>query len=119
MSRLTPDDARRFAAEWAAAWNAHDLDRVLAHYAEDFEMRSPVIVQVAGEPSGCLRGKAAIRAYWGKALAATPALRFEVLEVLCGIGSVTVYYQGHRGRVAEVFEFGADGRVTRAHAHYA
>ncbi|HXG29004.1 MAG TPA: nuclear transport factor 2 family protein [Nevskiales bacterium] len=119
MSRFTPEAARRFAADWAAAWNAHDLDRILAHYAEDFEMRSPMIVQVTGEPTGCLRGKTAVRAYWAQALAALPKLRFEVLDVLCGMDSLTVYYQGHRGRVAEVFEFGADGRVLRAHAHYA
>ena len=33
--------SRRFAAEWIEAWNAHDLERILAHYADDFEMASP------------------------------------------------------------------------------
>jgi ketosteroid isomerase-like protein len=44
--------AEHFAHEWIAAWNSHDLQRILSHYAEDFEMASPFIVQVAGEPSG-------------------------------------------------------------------
>lgn len=110
--------ARRFAGEWAAAWNAHDLVRILSHYADDFEMRSPVIVQVMDEPDGCLRGKAAVGTYWAKALAAFPGLHFEVLEVLTGIDSVVIYYQGHRGKVAEVFQFDASGKVIRAHAHY-
>lgn len=47
--------AERFAADWIDSWNAHDLDRVLSHYADDFEMSSPVIIQVVAEPSGTLR----------------------------------------------------------------
>ncbi len=48
--------AERFAVEWIDAWNSHDLDRVLSHYADDFEMNSPYIAQVAGESSGKLKG---------------------------------------------------------------
>jgi ketosteroid isomerase-like protein len=119
MSQTNPEFARQFAAAWAEAWNAHDLERILSHYEDDFEMRSPVIVELAHEPSGCLRGKAAMRAYWGKALAVFPSLRFELLDALGGMGSVVIYYRGHRGCVAEVFEFGVSGKVARAHAHYA
>jgi ketosteroid isomerase-like protein len=111
--------AERFAAEWIAAWNAHDLPRVLALYAEDFAMASPRIVTVAGEPSGRLTGKAAIAGYWTKALAARPDLRFEPLEVLVGADGVALRYRNHHGQSAvEVFEFGADRTVTRAAAHY-
>lgn len=35
--------ARQFTADWIESWNAHDLDRVLSHYADDFKMSSPVI----------------------------------------------------------------------------
>ena len=31
--------AERFAKEWVAAWNSHDLERVLEHYEDDFEIR--------------------------------------------------------------------------------
>jgi len=58
--------AEHFAADWIASWNAHDLEQILSHYADNFEMSSPVIIQVAGEPSGTLRGKAAVGAYWKK-----------------------------------------------------
>lgn len=37
---IDPAFARRFAADWIAAWNRHDLDAILAHYTDDFEMRS-------------------------------------------------------------------------------
>jgi ketosteroid isomerase-like protein len=43
--------AERFAKEWIAAWNSHDLDRILGHYEDDFEMSSPVIPALVGEPS--------------------------------------------------------------------
>ncbi len=112
--------ANHFAAEWVAAWNAHDLERILSHYADDFEMTSPVIIQLAGEPSGTLKGKAAVGAYWARALQLIPDLKFELLSVLVGVHSLTLYYKGARDRLAaEVFHFGPDGLVLRAYAHYA
>lgn len=32
--------AERFANVWIAAWNSHDLERILAHYEDEFEMSS-------------------------------------------------------------------------------
>jgi hypothetical protein len=111
--------AENFAADWIESWNAHDLDRVLLHYADDFEMSSPVIIQITGEPSGRLCGKASVGAYWSKALQLIPDLHFELVSVLVGVGSVTIYYKGARGRLAaEVFFFDADQKVSRAVAHY-
>lgn len=110
--------ADHFAAEWIAAWNAHDLPRILSHYAEDFEMASPYIAQIAGEPSGKLKGRAAVGAYWSAALARMPELRFELREVLLGAASLVLVYQGARGLAAEMFEFDAHGLVVRAAAHY-
>jgi len=111
--------AEHFAAEWIAAWNSHDLDRVLSHYADDFEMSSPIIVQIAGEPSGKLKGKKAVGAYWAKALARMPNLHFELVTTLVGADSITLYYKGHRGMSAEVLIFGPDKKVAQAFAHYA
>jgi hypothetical protein len=108
-----------FAREWIDSWNSHDLSRILSHYSEDFEMSSPLIIQIAGEPSGTLKGKAAVGAYWKKALQLVPDLRFERLETLVGVNSLTVYYKSARGLSAEVFHFGPDRKVVRAYAHYA
>ncbi len=111
--------ANTFAAEWIAAWNAHDLPRVLSHYTEDFEMSSPKIVKIAGETSGRLVGKAAVGTYWAAALARIPDLHFELLDVLRGVDSVVLYYRGAGGqRAAEVFYFNSDGLVCRACANY-
>jgi ketosteroid isomerase-like protein len=111
--------AEHFAADWIESWNAHDLGRILSHYADDFEMSSPFIIQIAGEPSGTLKGKAAVGAYWSKALSLIPDLRFELVTTLIGVNSITLYYKGTRGFAAEVFHFGPDQKVSRAYAHYA
>lgn len=116
---ITRDFAEHFAAEWVAAWNAHDLPRILSHYADDFEMASPYIAQIADEPSGVLKGKAAVGAYWQAALARMPELRFELKEILVGAQSLTLYYRGARGMAAEVFFFDGKGLVSKAAAHYA
>ncbi len=110
--------ADQFAADWIDSWNKHDLARILSHYTDDFVMSSPVIIRVAGEPSGTLRGKAAVQAYWTKALQLNPDLRFELLATLVGVDSITLYYNGVRGPSAEVFHFNPQGKVTRAYAHY-
>ena len=111
--------AELFANEWIGSWNSHDLDRVLDHYSDDFEMSSPYISQIVGERSGTLRGKKAVGAYWAKALRAIPDLRFELVSTLIGVDSLALCYRGARGMAAEVFHFGPDRKVIRAYAHYA
>lgn len=116
---LDPTFAEHFAAEWIAAWNSHDLDRVLSHYSDDFEMSSPLIAKIADEPSCRLKGKRAVGAYWARALELNPNLHFELLTTLVGAGSVTICYRGHRGIAAEVLVFGPDNKVAQGLAHYA
>jgi SnoaL-like domain len=112
--------AEHFARDWIDSWNSHDLERILSHYSDQFEMSSPVIIQVASEPSGTLKGKDAVGAYWAKALSLMPDLRFELVTTLIGVNSITLYYKGARDRLAaEVFHFGPDQKVLRAYAHYA
>ena len=115
---ITNQFARQFAAHWIEAWNSHDLAQVLSHYAEDFQMSSPYIARIAGEPSGTLKGKAAVGAYWAKALKRMPDLRFELVDTLAGVDSIVLYYRSASGMAAEVFIFDARGKVARAYANY-
>lgn len=111
--------AREFADEWISAWNAHDLDRILSHYTDDFEMSSPLIIQRMGEPSGKLKGKENVRPYWQKGLSASPPLRFELIDVFAGISSITLYYRRQNGtRAAEVLTFDESGKAVQGIAHY-
>lgn len=115
---LTREFADHFADEWIAAWNAHDLTAILAHYTDDFEMASPYIAQIGGEASGVLRGKDSVAAYWTEALKRIPDLHFELHTTLVGAESLVIYYRGARGMAAEAFFFTPDAKVWKACAHY-
>lgn len=116
---ISIDQAQQFARAWEDAWNSHDLDRILSHYADDFQMTSPFIVTVMNEPTGTLKGKEKVRVYWAQALERLPDLHFDLIEVLASVDSITIYYHAVLGkRAAEVLFFDDNGKVRRAVAHY-
>ena len=116
---MTSQQAAEFARAWVAAWNAHDLDAVLSHYTDDFEMSSPFIRSIAGAENGTLKGKDNVRAYWSAALQKMPDLTFELLELYHGAGTICIRYKSVLGLIAvETFQFNEAGRVSRAMAHY-
>jgi hypothetical protein len=116
---LSQQDAQRFAEEWTAAWNAHDLDRIVAHYSEDVEFTSPFIVKILNEPSGTLRGRESLRSYFGRALAVYPELHFELRRVCTSVASVVLEYTSVNGlQAAEVMMLTEGGKVERVWAHY-
>ncbi|PWV56158.1 nuclear transport factor 2 family protein [Chitinophaga sp. S165] len=116
---ISREQALQFADEWVAAWNTHNLDAVLEHYTEDFEMSSPFILQMGISPDGRLKGKENVRNYWEKALTKYPDLHFELHEVLSCMNTVIIYYTSVNGKkAAEFFTFGEDGKVLLAMGHY-
>jgi ketosteroid isomerase-like protein len=118
-SALTRAGAEGLAREWVEAFNAHDLERILSHYAESVQLTSRLVTRVLGDPEGTVRGKAALRQYFATALAATPHLRFELLEVFVGVRSVAVYLRSNvRGLQLEVMELDADERIARVLVHH-
>jgi ketosteroid isomerase-like protein len=117
-SVLDRDFALAFAAEWVAAWNSGDLERIFSHYADDFEMRSPLIVERGFSSTGVLRGKEAIRPYWGAGIVnAKPPLRFELVDAYAGVDTVAIHYRSvGRQVVIEVIEFDEKRQGIRASA---
>ncbi len=116
---ISRDQAQKFGQEWVNSWNSHDLERILSHYADDFQMTSPFIATMMNEPTGTLTGKEKVRAYWAQALERLPDLHFDLIEVLASVDSITIYYHAVLGkRAAEVLFFDDNGKVRRAVAHY-
>ena len=112
-------DVDGFAREWIAAWNAHDLERVLSHYSPDIQLSSPVAAERVPGSGGYVRGEAELRAYWQPALAANPDLHFELEAVLTAVDGCTILYRNHRGQlVAESLYWNEAGLVTRAAVAY-
>jgi ketosteroid isomerase-like protein len=111
--------AERFAREWYAAWNAHDLDRILSHYTDDVEMASPLVSLLTGEADGKIVGKEALRAYFAAGLEKYPSLRFEPLELFVGVNSLVLHYVSANGQAAaEVVFLDEDDRIARYLTHY-
>jgi hypothetical protein len=116
---IDQERADRLAAAWIAAWNAHDLDAILAHYADDVTFASPFVTALTGDASGVIDGREALRDYFRRGLEAYPDLRFELHAALPGVSSVALHYRSVGDRMAiETMELDADGAVVRVAAHY-
>ena len=112
-------NAASFAADWIGAWNAHNLPRILSHYAEDVVLVSPRVREILGEPSGTVRGKAALADYFAQGLARLPDLHFTFQAVYAGVESVVVVCRAPDGRdVSELMVFDTDGLVREVRAHW-
>ena len=110
--------AEKFAKHWIDSWNAHDLDGILSHYSDDFEMTSSIICERMGKKDGILKGKRAVGEYWAIGLASKPKLQFEFINTLVGVNSLVILYKGRKGLSSEVFYFNSDRKVYKAVAHY-
>jgi ketosteroid isomerase-like protein len=116
---LSETDARQFALDWVRAWNSHDLDAIMSHYAPEVVLTSPVAAQLLSDRSGTVAGKDAVRNYFERGLAANPNLTFELLDVMRGISSVVLYYINHKGtKTGEFMEFDANQQIVRVVANY-
>jgi hypothetical protein len=117
---MTEAQAQEFAIEWIAAWNSHDLERILGHYADDVEVTSPLVETVMGPGETTVRGKARLREYWGAALARYPELHFKLFRAYAGPRSLVLHYRSVQGLIgAECLELDGHGRIRRVLAHYA
>jgi len=116
---LTEKHIREFAADWVGAWNSHDLEAILSHYAENVVLTSPVAAQLLNHPAGTVEGKDNLRRYFERALQAYPNLHFDLLDVMWGLSSVVLYYVNQKGtKTGEFMEFDGTFKVVRVVANY-
>ena len=113
---LNAPEAAGFAREWIDAWNARDVEAVLAHYDDDVVFTSPTALRFVPESDGTVQGKDALRAYWTVALEENPDLHFELVGVYTGIDTIVLHYRNQLGGlVNEVLTF-RGGLVVIGHA---
>lgn len=97
-----------FAEQWIDDWNSHDLERIVAHYRDDAEFRSPNAEARTG--NGIVKGKDALRAYWKPAFKLRPDLRFDLKGSFAGHQSIAIHYSDELGReVVETLVFDEAG----------
>jgi ketosteroid isomerase-like protein len=114
-----PSDLATLGRTWVEAWNARDLERVLALYADDAVMTSDRIPMLGFDPSGTVRGKDALRAYWGKALRLITNLHFTIIDLFVSPDSVVVFYENERGKkICEYLRVNAAGLIVQGSANH-
>jgi len=105
-------DTRAIAEAWLAAFEARDLDALLALYADDATHTSPKIRALHPDTGGVLSGKAAMRAWWADSFARLPTLKYIQTSITADTHSVLLeYIRRVAGEpdlpIAEVFEIRA------------
>jgi hypothetical protein len=107
-------DAQAFAARWRETCNSHNLDRIAALYSETVIFKSPRVRTVAGELTGTLHGRSAVRAYWQKIFEKRPDLTFAVGQVFAGVDSIALEYRVGDLRGIEFMAMDRDGLISFA-----
>ena len=106
----------QIARIWIAAFNAYDVDGLIALYAEDATHTSPKIRALYPETSGKLVGRAAIEMWWRGAIGRTPGLRYGETAITANdvrvVLEYTRYADGQEDMfVSEAFDI-CDGRIV-------
>jgi hypothetical protein len=115
---LTATTATAFAKEWQSMWRVVNIDGVVAHYASDTEMRSPIALKLTG--SAVVRGREELRKYWQKAYGHLTESDLELLGSSWdeGLSRLTIWWRTSDERACEIMDFGADGLIIRCETFY-
>lgn len=110
------------AEAWFEAFNAQDLERLLALYHPDAEHYSPKLKIRQPETNGLIRGKDALRAWWRDAFDRLPSLRYEIRSLTANNERVFMEYVRHvQGeddlQVGEVLEI-SNGKIHRSRVYH-
>jgi len=98
-----------------AMWNKHDLDKILEHYAADFELTSPAVKQHLNIEDGTLKSKEKVRQWWSYVLEKVPQMHFEIVEICESVSGTLLVYKSnyHHKIVASLFNFNEEGLIKR------
>jgi hypothetical protein len=103
--------AETFVEQWVRDWNAHDVEAVLSHFADDVVFTSPIAARFSGG-DGVIEGKEALRGAWTEGVQRMPDLHFEVLGFYVGVRTLVINYRNQDGGlVCEVLGF--DGALVK------
>lgn len=110
------------AREWLRAFNARDLDALLALYADDAVHTSPKLRAQKPETRGEIRGKAALRAWWADSMQRLPGLRYDALHLTASGDRVVMEYErvnpGEASYVVAETLACAGGKIASSHVYH-
>ncbi len=110
------------AVAWLDAFNRHDVDGLIALYADDATHTSPKIRVLHPETGGTIVGKPAIRAWWAGAVARLPGLSYQAATITATAERAVIEYIRHAPDgppmpIAEAFDL-RDGRVVASRVYH-
>lgn len=112
--------AEKFAQEWINAWNKHQIDEILSHYADDVEFYSPFIPLLKFNETGIITNKSDLKKYFEIGLNTYADLHFQFHHCFIGIHTLVLHYTSVNGRMAaEVFELNEQGKAVKVYCNYA
>ena len=119
---MSAEQNLKIAQAWMSAFNAHDVDALVALYADDATHTSPKIRTLHPETAGLLVGKAALSKWWKDANARLPNLRYEAVAYTADEHRVFMEYLRHAPNeapmpVAEVLEV-RGGKIVASRVYH-
>lgn len=113
---------KQIANSWFAAFNEHDLEKLLTLYDDDAEHFSPKLKLRMPETLGLIKGKPALRAWWQDSFDRLPSLKYEVKKLTADEEQVFMEYirqvNGEEDlRVGEVLEI-KNGKIVFSRVYH-
>ena len=110
------------ARRWLAAFNARDLEALLALYHDDAVHLSPKLRDRHPESGGEIIGKAALRTWWADAMNRLPGLRYQELHLTAMGDRVFMEYlrtvPGEADLVVAEVLVARERRICRSHVFH-
>ncbi len=116
---MTFEDADAHAKDWIEAWNAHDLERIMSHYAQDVVFEAETVRARWDNPNGTLIGIAELRKHFALGLERAPQLKFQLEQVLLAPSGYAILYRRENGnRVIDCVTLNESGQAAKVIAYY-
>ena len=118
----TANHNKQIALQWFEAFNAHNLEKLLALYDEAAQHYSPKLKIRQPETKGFLQGKSALRLWWQDAFDRLPSLQYEVQKLTADEAQVFMEYTRHLAgeedlQVGEVLEI-ENGKIVYSRVYH-
>jgi ketosteroid isomerase-like protein len=119
---MTEQQNQSIAFKWFDAFNAHNLEQLLALYDDNAEHFSPKLKIRKPETDGLIKGKNALRDWWKDAFDRLPTLNYKVTSLTANENRVFMEYirrveNEEDMLVAEVLEI-KDGKIVFSRVYH-
>lgn len=119
---MSSHENETLALKWLEAFNAHDVDALVALYAENATHTSPKIRAQFPQTQGQLVGKRALHDWWTDSNRRLPNLRYELTNITANEHRAIIEYVRHAPEqapmpVAEAFDIQA-GKIVASRVYH-